>query len=288
MPPPPVARARGPRVLTSRRPQLKRARRGRRSANELRSPGLRARGARGGWGRSWPGWGGWGPVLGGSPGDSLSAPTCQVELHAPQTPGLREGPSQRRAPDGLQETLRSQNAEGSEEPTRLRGGVGGLAARPDCATCHRGCGPGQRPQRGPANPGFHSEKQPVSWGRQTSEADLGVPAQTGQRGLGGSAGLTNLLPRASGHGEGAPVVMGLGRRVVGEMREPLARPRVSGAQGGWLGVGVSTLCCPPPWHAVPPWRDPAAWGCRPAPLPARQGFSVLRPRGFAGASRSSL
>nr|XP_020770590.1 collagen alpha-1(I) chain-like [Odocoileus virginianus texanus] len=74
--PSPPARARGPRVLTSCRPQLKRARQGCRCANELRGRwAARQGGAGAGWGRGWLGWGDLGPFPGRGP-DSLNVLTC--------------------------------------------------------------------------------------------------------------------------------------------------------------------------------------------------------------------
>lgn len=89
--PSPPARARGPRVLTSCRPQLKRARRGCRCANELRGRwAARQGGAGAGWGRGWLGWGDLGPFPGRGPGLPECAHLRRGVPHAtPTSPPLR-------------------------------------------------------------------------------------------------------------------------------------------------------------------------------------------------------
>lgn len=97
--PSPPARARGPRVLTSCRPQLKRARRGCRCANELRGRwAARQGGAGAGWGRGWLGWGDLGPFPGRGPG----LPECAHLRRGFPPPGTRKsGLPECRAGTGL-------------------------------------------------------------------------------------------------------------------------------------------------------------------------------------------
>lgn len=97
--PSPPARARGPRVLTSCRPQLKRARRGCRCANELRGRwAARQGGAGAGWGRGWLGWGDLGPFPGRGPG----LPECaHLRRGVPASPTQKSGRPQCGAGTGV-------------------------------------------------------------------------------------------------------------------------------------------------------------------------------------------
>ena len=111
--PSPPARARGPRVLTSCRPQLKRARRGCRCANELRGRwAARQGGAGAGWGRGWLGWGDLGPFPGRGPG----LPECAhlrrgFPMPPPPHPQLRGLPECAHLRRGFPHpTLRSQDS----------------------------------------------------------------------------------------------------------------------------------------------------------------------------------
>lgn len=208
-PPPPAARARGPQVLTSRRPQLKRARRGCRYANELRGPlGSRPGGCRGGGGLARVGDLGLFPKRGPRDSPNLCPPAGWSSVTRPTPPAPQEKhltgkpPAVRRpqckAPRQPAGEMLRQDAQvqgrgwGPEAGGGIGRGVSGLARAfllpgqwPGDSTYRQRmswCPAGARHLVGLRHRGytlfaFHSKGQAVAWGRGLRGRRLQGPAR---------------------------------------------------------------------------------------------------------------